>query len=126
MSGGNGRPVSSPTFGDRLTQAVAERESQIVLGIDPDPAKLWPAAIEATSEARAHLALTFSEAEAAAGESPPSAGAVARLEAAAAVLAHCRALIDAAGPACGAGKPQPPRFPRLRAPRLPAPAAPRR
>src|SRR4051812_50229792 len=99
MSGGNGRPVSSPTFGDRLTQAVAERESQIVLGIDPDPVKLWPAAIEATSEARAHLALTFSEAEAAAGESPPSAGAVARLEAAAGGLALCRAVIEAAAAA---------------------------
>src|SRR4051794_10898361 len=116
MSGGNGRPVSSPTFGDRLAGAVAERESQIVLGIDPDPAKLWPAAIEATSEARAHLALTFSEAEAAAGESPPSAGAVARLEAAAAVLAHCRALIDAAGPSCVAVKPQLACFERLGAP----------
>jgi orotidine-5'-phosphate decarboxylase len=116
MSGGNGRPSPTLTFGDRLTQAVDERESQIVLGIDPDPAKLWPAAIEATSEARAHLALTFSEAEAAAGESPPSAGAVARLEAAAAVLAHCRALIDAAGPACVAVKPQLACFERLGAP----------
>jgi orotidine-5'-phosphate decarboxylase len=29
-------------FGDRLTRAVAQRESQIVLGLDPDPAKLWP------------------------------------------------------------------------------------
>src|SRR3954447_17056252 len=116
MSGGNGRPVSNPTFGDRLTQAVAERESQIVLGIDPDPAKLWPAAIEATSEARAHLAMTFSEAEEAAGESPPTAGAVARLETAAAVLAHCRALIDAAGPACVAAKPQLACFERLGAP----------
>src|SRR4051794_33068956 len=116
MSGGNGRPVSSPTFGDRLTQAVAERESQIVLGIDPDPARLWPAAIEATSEARAHLAIPFSEAEAAAGESPPTAGAVARLEAAAAVLAHCRALVDAAGPACAAVKPQLACFERLGAP----------
>src|SRR4051794_41447235 len=107
MSGGNGRPVSSPTFGDRLTQAVAERESQIVLGIDPDPAKLWPAAIEATSEARAHLAITFSEAEAAAGESPPTAGAAAPPEGPAAVLAHRRAPIDAPGPARGARQPPP-------------------
>ena len=54
-------------------QAVAARESQIVLGIDPDPAKLWPAAVEGTSEARARLASTLSEAEDAAGsvrESP--------------------------------------------------------
>ena len=42
---GNGRPDPRPNFGDRLTQAVAERQSQIVLGIDPDPAKLWPAAV---------------------------------------------------------------------------------
>jgi len=53
---GSGRPVPRPNFGDRLTEAVAARESQIVLGIDPDPAKLWPAAVEATSEARAALA----------------------------------------------------------------------
>src|SRR3954467_12952494 len=103
---GNGRPSPSPTFGNRLSQAVAERESQVVLGIDPDPAKLWPAAIDRTSEARARLAMTFSEAEEAAGEAPPTAGAAPRLEPAAAVLAHCRALIDAAGPACVAAKPQ--------------------
>jgi len=113
---GNGRATIRLTFGDRLTQAVTERESQIVLGIDPDPAKLWPAAIDRTSEARARLALTFSEAEAAAGESPPTTAAVARLETAAAVLAHCRALIDAAGEACVAIKPQFACFERLGAP----------
>jgi orotidine-5'-phosphate decarboxylase len=33
----------SPTpFGDRLAAAVAERESQIVCGLDPDPTRLWP------------------------------------------------------------------------------------
>ena len=37
----------SAHFGDRLAAAVAARESQIVLGIDPDPARLWPAAVEA-------------------------------------------------------------------------------
>jgi len=113
---GNGRPSPHSTFGDRLTLAVAERESQIVLGIDPDPAKLWPSAIERTSEARARMALTFSDAEEAAGESPPTAGAVARLETAAAVLAHCRALIDAVAPACVAAKPQLACFERLGAP----------
>src|SRR5689334_21761132 len=115
-SNGNGRPALRPTFGDRLKAAVAERESQIVLGIDPDPAKLWPNAIDRTSEARARLALSFSDAEEAAGESPPSTAAVARLETAAAVLAHCRALIDAAGPACVAVKPQFACFERLGAP----------
>ncbi len=119
---GNGSPSPRPGFGDRLTDAVAERESQIVLGIDPDPAKLWPAAVEATSEARARLASTLSEAEDAAGsvrESPavPStAGVVSRLETAAAVLAHCLALIDAAAPACVAAKPQLACFERLGAP----------
>lgn len=113
---GNGRLSPSPTFGDRLSQAVAERESQIVLGIDPDPAKLWPAAIDRASEARARLALTFSDAEEAAGESPPSAGVVARLETAAAVLAHCRAMIDAVAPAVIAVKPQLACFERLGAP----------
>src|SRR3954447_19986438 len=107
---GNGLTTIRETFGDRLVQAVLERESQIVLGIDPDPAKLWPAAIESTSEARARLALTFSDAEEAAGESPPSTAAVARLETAAAVLAHCRALIDAARAPRGAAKPQLPRL----------------
>src|SRR5690349_7990357 len=115
-SKGNGRPGSSPTFGDRLTVAVTERESQIVLGIDPDPTKLWPAAIDRASEARARLALTFSDAEEAAGEQPPSAGVVARLETAAAVLAHCRAMIDAVAPAVVAVKPQLACFERLGAP----------
>lgn len=119
---GNGRPASTPNFGDRLTEAVAKRESQIVLGIDPDPAKLWPAAVESTSEARAHLASTLSDAETAAGgvgeaaSGPSAAGVVSRLETAAAVLAHCRALIDAAGPACVAVKPQLACFERLGAP----------
>jgi orotidine-5'-phosphate decarboxylase len=34
--------MASPHFGDRLATAVAQRESQIVCGLDPDPAKLWP------------------------------------------------------------------------------------
>jgi orotidine-5'-phosphate decarboxylase len=119
---GNGRSGLSPNFGDRLTNAVATRESQIVLGIDPDPAKLWPAAVEATSEARARLASTLSEAEDAAGGvgetpvGPSAAGVISRLETAAAVLAHCRALVDAAAPAVVAVKPQLACFERLGAP----------
>ena len=126
---GNGRPGSGeaptaarPHFGDRLASAVEARRSQIVLGIDPDPMKLWPAAVEGSSEARARLAATLSEAEGAAGEVRESApggaelGVVARLESAAAVLAHCLALIDAAGPACVAVKPQLACFERLGAP----------
>ena len=34
---GNGSASASPTFGDRLTEAVAQRESQIVLGHRPRP-----------------------------------------------------------------------------------------
>ena len=34
------------SFPDPLAALVEERQSQIVLGLDPDPAKLWPAAVE--------------------------------------------------------------------------------
>ena len=77
-------------FADRLAELVDERASQIVLGLDPDPAQLWPAAV-----ARA-----------------PSDGSPAH-RAAAAVRAHCAMLIDAAGPACVAVKPQLACFERL-------------
>jgi len=77
-------------FAERLISRVAARESQIVLGLDPDPARLWPAA----------------GASAAQGTSPAE-------QAAAAVAAHCRAVIDAAGPACVAMKPQLACFERL-------------
>ena len=33
-------------FGDRLHRRVTERRSQLVLGLDPDPMRLWPRAIE--------------------------------------------------------------------------------
>jgi len=64
-----------------------------VLGLDPDPAKLWPEAVEAA----------------------PADGAPAE-RAAAAVEAHCTALIEAAAPACVAAKPQVACFERLGAP----------
>ena len=80
----------SMTFADRLAGRVGARESQIVLGLDPDPARLWPAAL-------AHV---------------PADGTPAR-RAAAAVQAHCMALIDAAGEACVAVKPQLACFERL-------------
>ena len=76
-------------FGDTLATRVAERESQIVLGIDPDPAALWPDAGGAPAQG--------SPGERAAG----------------AVLGHCRALIDAAAPACVAVKLQLACFERL-------------
>jgi orotidine-5'-phosphate decarboxylase len=78
-------------FGDTLAQAVAERESQIVLGLDPDPMALWP------------------------GTEEPSQGSAAQ-RAASAVLAHCRVLIDAVAPACVAVKLQLACFERLAEP----------
>ena len=69
---------------------MAGRESQVVLGLDPDPMRLWPDAVAAA----------------------PSGGSPAE-RAAAAVTAHCRAVIDAAGEACVAVKPQLACFERL-------------
>jgi orotidine-5'-phosphate decarboxylase len=71
---------------------VAERESQIVLGLDPDPAALWPAS----------------------GRGPVRASAAER--AAEAVLDHCCALIDATAQACVATKLQLACFERLGGP----------
>jgi orotidine-5'-phosphate decarboxylase len=97
-------------FGDRLAAAVAARESQIVLGIDPDPARLWSDPRELVGEQRERLAIALVDTAAAAGAPGPAPAAA---EAAAAVLVHCRALIDAAGPACVAVKPQLACFERL-------------
>jgi orotidine-5'-phosphate decarboxylase len=65
---------------------VAERESQIVLGLDPDPSALWPAAVAAASDGLKLQPI------------------------AAATLTHCRALIDATAHACVAVKLQLARF----------------
>ena len=106
-------------FGDRLAAAVAARESQVVLGIDPDPVRLWPQALARASEARAGLATAMAAAVDAAeavgdGTAPPLH--TGPLEAAAAVLAHALELLAAAGPACVAVKPQLACFERLGAP----------
>ncbi|HVF79798.1 MAG TPA: orotidine-5'-phosphate decarboxylase [Solirubrobacteraceae bacterium] len=90
MSGPPDSAITTATFADRLADLVAARESQIVLGLDPDPGRLWPQALDAA----------------------PADGTPAR-RAAAAVQAHCAALIDAAGPACVAVKPQLACFERL-------------
>jgi orotidine-5'-phosphate decarboxylase len=86
--------LSAVNFADRLDAVVAERESQIALGLDPDPARLLPEAVSGAS------ALSGSVAE----------------RAGRAVALHCRALIDAAGPACAAVKVQLACFERLGAP----------
>jgi orotidine-5'-phosphate decarboxylase len=80
-------------FGDRLAQRVAERESQLVLGLDPDPERLWPQALKAGDTAG----------------SPAD-------RAAAAVAAHCRLVIAAAAEQCVAVKLQVARFERLGSP----------
>ncbi len=86
----------SRTFGDTLAARVAARESQIVLGLDPDPAALWPATTRAAQQTAAVTGATS--------------------QTASAVAAHCCAAIDAAGPACVAVKPQLACFERLGAP----------
>lgn len=161
-------PGREPHAGDRLAAAVAARGSQVVLGLDPDPVRLWPlspsalsAAEErlrtrlaggrlaaATERAATQLVAAAEQATAslaaaagrAAGSLGPAVGPVAnslaaaaeraaaafaggaaetvdaRTRAAAAVLAHCTALVDAAGDACVAAKPQLAWFERLGAP----------
>jgi orotidine-5'-phosphate decarboxylase len=108
-----GEASPATPFGDRLARAVADRESQVVLGIDPDPAKLWPDAVDALAESRARLAMALADVERSAALDQGQGGRAPRLEAAAAVLGHCLALIDAAGPACVAAKPQLACFERL-------------
>ncbi|HWK17102.1 MAG TPA: orotidine-5'-phosphate decarboxylase [Solirubrobacteraceae bacterium] len=91
--GGTARPVAE-SFGDRLAGRVASRGSQIVLGLDPDPARLWPQAIEAAGG----------------GDATPVE------RAAMAVAVHCRLVIEAAGEHCVAVKLQLACFERLGAP----------
>jgi orotidine-5'-phosphate decarboxylase len=38
--------LADEPFGDRLTRCVGARASQLVVGLDPDPAALWPRAYE--------------------------------------------------------------------------------
>jgi orotidine-5'-phosphate decarboxylase len=84
-------------FCDRLAALVEERRSRVVLGLDPDPAALWPEALERLTRRG-------------------DAGHLARAHTAEAVSEHCRAAIVAAGPACAAVKLQLACFERLGAP----------
>jgi len=77
-------------FADRLTALVAERRSQVCLGLDPDPARLLPGIVV----------------------EPEGEGSPAQL-AGRAVAAHCVALIERVGPHCVAVKPQLACFERL-------------
>jgi orotidine-5'-phosphate decarboxylase len=82
--------VSPAPFADRLAALVEERQSNLCLGLDPDPSELEPSSAE----------FQGSPAERA-GE---------------AVTTHCRSLIERAGSACVAAKPQLACFERLGAP----------
>jgi orotidine-5'-phosphate decarboxylase len=110
---GAGEASPAVHFGDRLAAAVDARESQVVLGIDPDPALLWPVAVDAQSESRARLVLALADVERSVALDRAEPERAARLGTAAAVLAHSLALVDAAGPACVAVKPQLACFERL-------------
>lgn len=61
-------------FGERLAAAVAARETNLVVGLDPDPNRLWPVEVAGPT-----------------GTTGGGAGPQAAL----AVVAHCRAVIDA-------------------------------
>jgi orotidine-5'-phosphate decarboxylase len=85
--------VGAAGFGDRVSSRVAERSSQLVLGLDPDPVRLWPRALEL--------------AEAELGGAPPAA------QAAFSVAAHCALVLDAVAEHCVAVKLQVACFERL-------------
>jgi orotidine-5'-phosphate decarboxylase len=86
-------------FADRLASAVESRRSQLVVGLDPDPAALWGAAVAAP-----------------AGGGSPSAGGDVAAATADAVERHCLRVVDAVGAACVAVKLQVACFERLGAP----------
>jgi orotidine-5'-phosphate decarboxylase len=90
--------LAAVPLGDRLADAVQRRRSQLVLGIDPDPQRLWPRALELV------------------GQSPPGDDRGPAALAARAVAAHGRLLLEAAGEQCVGIKPQLACFERLGAP----------
>ncbi len=97
----SGPAVTGPveSFGDRLAGRVTERGSQLVLGLDPDPARLWPRALERAVGVGHRL---VADPAVSAGE-----------RAANAVLAHCELALDAVGEHCVAVKLQVACFERL-------------
>ncbi|HLY48942.1 MAG TPA: orotidine-5'-phosphate decarboxylase [Solirubrobacteraceae bacterium] len=81
------------SFGDRVAEAVTERKSQLVLGLDPDPARLWPRPAGPPLAAGSRAAPDERAAEA--------------------VAEHCRQVLDAAAEQCVAVKLQVACFERL-------------
>ena len=94
VSEASSAPNVTAGFGDLLASRVAERTSQIVLGLDPDPARLWPRAVELADRT---------------GDGPAARAAFA-------VAAHCALAIEAVAEHCVAVKPQVACFERLGAP----------
>ena len=98
----------SATGSPRRSRPASRRSSS---GSTPIPPACGPTPREATGEQRERLAVALVDTRRRRAARPSPAPAAA--EAAAAVLVHCRALIDAAGPACVAVKPQLACFERL-------------
>ena len=98
-------PVSSPPFGDRLAAAADRRGTPLVLGLDPDPAKLWPG----IAADPADPGITLLGLGAAVEDPTTRPGALASL----AVYEHCRQVIDATADSCVAVKLQVASFERL-------------
>lgn len=97
--------VSAAGFGERLVEHVERRRSQIVLGLDPDPSRLWPGAVAAGATG------DVENREPEDAENPEPAEI-----AAAAVRSHCRLVLEAAAAECVAVKFQVACFERLGAP----------
>lgn len=91
------RSDEASRFGDRLARRVAERGSQLVLGLDPVPDRLWPRAIELAG-------------------APGNPAATPPAQAALSVALHCALVLDAVADECVAAKLQVACFERLGAP----------
>ncbi|MGI8428460.1 MAG: orotidine-5'-phosphate decarboxylase [Solirubrobacteraceae bacterium] len=110
-------PAHVAGFGDRLASRIAARGSQLVLGLDPDPAGLWPRAIElAGLIARSGVGSPLPGSPLAGGPRARSSSVSPATQAARAVAAHCEMAIDAVAEHCVAVKPQVACFERLGAP----------
>jgi len=112
-----GRPgpaAARAAFPDRLAELVEARKSQVVLGLDPDPAQLWPDVSAAAAPGRVEAAASARGTGAPPGDAAAALGGeAAAAMTGAAVALHCEQVIDAAGPACVAVKLQLACFERL-------------
>ncbi|HEY4829483.1 MAG TPA: orotidine-5'-phosphate decarboxylase [Solirubrobacteraceae bacterium] len=112
------------SFGDLVAERVASRGSQVVLGLDPDPNRLWPAALDLAGApagpSQAHPGATAGATLG--GDTSGRAGGATVVDdspaarAARAVAAHCALVIEATAEQCVAVKPQVACFERLGAP----------